>query len=131
MGDNRRSETDVYRFLYNNIDTIPHLEALLQLWHSRPRKWVSRELAARLFVNESILKKIIRDLEQLQLAASTAEGEPLYWYASRSTETDELIDAVAKTYQLHLVEVTVAIHSKASSGAREFGRAFKLRKEGN
>jgi len=122
-------EAEVYRFLYEKIDTIPHLEALLQVWQSRPRKWNERDLAQRLFVSTQVLRGIMQDLAGLHLVFACQEaGQCWYCYQSQSPRTDALVEAVAETYKRELLRVTAAIHSKASSGAREFGRAFQFKK---
>jgi hypothetical protein len=122
-------EAEVYRFLYEKIDTIPHLEALLQLWQSRPRKWDERDLAQGLFVSTQVLRGIMQDLAGLHLVFACQQGgQWWYCYQSPSPRTDALVGAVAETYKVELLRVTAAIHSKASSGAREFGRAFQFKK---
>ena len=41
---------DPYRFIHEHIDSVPHLEALILLWNSRPVGWTCDELASRLYV---------------------------------------------------------------------------------
>lgn len=123
-------EEETYRFIFDNIDTVPHLEALLLLWNSRPKQWSEVELTARLFVNGDMVREILSDLRSHQMVSSEfIDGEERYSYHSISARTDDVIDAVAATYRRELVQVSRAIHSKASSGAREFGRAFKFKKD--
>lgn len=129
MGESGIGEPEVYRFLYGKIDTIPHLEALLQLWHTRPRQWDEDELAHRLFISTELLSGIMRDLADLQLASSwTENGRCWYRYQSKSPRMDATLEAVAETYKRELLRVTAAIHAKANSGAREFGRAFRIKR---
>ena len=129
MSDRRIEEEAVYRFIYDHIDTVPHLEALLQLWRSRPRRWAEEELAQRLFITTDVLTKIMQDLAGLDLVITGVEdGRPWYAYQSKVRECDDLMESVDATYSRELLRITAAIHAKASSGAREFGRAFKFKK---
>lgn len=128
------SEEEVYRFLYDKIDSVPHLEALLLLWNSRPHQWTEDELGHRLFLSGASLGSIMKDLVALGLATHgpLPSGEDVglsYAYAPGSPATDRLVEALAETYKRDLLRVSREIHSKASSGAREFGRAFKFRKK--
>jgi len=123
------SEEEVYRFIYEKIDSVPHLEALLQLWNSRPRRWSEEELAARLFLTAPVLHDIMRDLMRVELATGGDEEPKWFAYPPSSPLTDRMVGALAETYKRDLLRVTEAIHAKSSSGAREFGRAFKFRKK--
>lgn len=67
MADRGINESEVYRFIHEKIDTVPHLEALLQLRQSGPRKWTEEQLARRLFISTETAGKILRDLARLQL----------------------------------------------------------------
>ena len=46
MTDNNQHDAEVRQFLLDQIDSVPHLEALLLLWNSRPNcgrptKWLA------------------------------------------------------------------------------------------
>jgi hypothetical protein len=123
------SEEEVYRFLYDKIDSVPHLEALLLLWNDRPRRWSKDELGRRLFLTDATLGEIMEDLVRLELAVTGGDQVNWYAYQAGSPRTDRLIEGLAETYKRDLMRVTREIHSKTSSGAREFGRAFKFRKD--
>lgn len=126
-GSNRAGRADeaiVYRFILDQIDSVPHLEALLQLWNVRPKEWSEVEMAARLFVQPAQARSIMRDLIRRKLALERT-GTGLYSYLS-SPEMDSMMEAVAELYRTDLIRVSTAIHSKASSGALEFARAFKI-----
>lgn len=49
MPDLSDSNRNVDRFLLDQIDTVPHLEALLLLWKSRPKVWSADEMASALY----------------------------------------------------------------------------------
>lgn len=121
-------EEQVIRFVLNEIETVPHLEALLLIWKNRPARWSLENLRERLFVNANALNDIVHDLERRGLIRVENENEQ-YWYEPGSVEKDALIQAVDETYRRDLVRISNLIHSKASTPVREFARAFKFTKE--
>jgi DNA-binding MarR family transcriptional regulator len=60
-----RAEAD--RFILEKIDSVPHLEALLLLWNSRPGKWPVGEIAKRLYIPEDRASRILQDLARQSL----------------------------------------------------------------
>jgi len=121
---------EVYRFVFEYIDSVPQLEALLLLWNDRPKQWTDEELLARLFLGPDALREIMQGLIQNQFVAmETQEEKKRYSYRVGSERMDELIKALDATYRRELVRVSHAIHSKSASGAREFGRAFRFKKD--
>lgn len=122
-------EDEIYAFIYEHFDSVPHLEALLQIWNSRPKAWTDAELAARLYLNPAAARSIMADLARhglLTVGPNAAEG---YCYAS-ALATDRLVEAVAGAYRADLIRISNAIHSKASAGVREFARAFRFMRKG-
>ncbi len=119
-----RDEVDA--FIRENIDTVPHLEALLLLWESRPRQWSETELTARLFVPSDTVRQIMRNLAVHGLISAKNAPEPVYGYRSRSAVGDRLVEAVALVYRRELVRISTMIHRKAPSAVREFARAFEF-----
>ena len=51
---------EVDRFIAEQIDTVPHLEALLLLWNSRPKAWTVPEMAHALYVPSELAENILR-----------------------------------------------------------------------
>ena len=121
-------EEDVNRFIINEIETVPHLEALLLLWNTRPQRWSTEKLSERLFVSPDAARGIMDDLSRRRLVNSSEEAEE-YYYESGSEDRDDLIEAVDRTYRRELVRISNLIHAKAPSAVREFARAFKFTKE--
>lgn len=120
---------DVYNFVLENIDSVPHLEALVLLWNSRPVWWISEEMASRLYVPPQKASQILRDLVRLQMVAQSEDTPPKYSYSAKSKEQNELMYALDDTYRKEMVRISTMIHSKTSSGVREFARAFQLKQE--
>jgi hypothetical protein len=123
------SEEEVYRFILNQIDSVPQMEALLLLWENRPKRWSESEIAGRLYVGVDVVRNIMHELLRRHLVASSTESPRLYWYETRPGDGDLLIEAVAATYRRELVRVSTFIHTKASSAVRDFAQAFKFKKE--
>jgi hypothetical protein len=121
--------TDAYEFIYENIDSVPHLEALVLLWNSRPVWWTSDELASRLYVPADKVTQLLRDLVRMQLVAESTTVPSKFSYLPKSEEQNELMFSLDNAYRKDLVRISTMIHSKTSSGVREFARAFHLRQE--
>jgi hypothetical protein len=119
---------DVLRFIENEIDTVPHIEALLLLWDGRPGSLSTADIARRLFVTDDAASRLLADLHRKQLAALDSDGRG-YVYNPAWDTSGELMARVAETYRRHLIRVATLIHSKASPGVREFARAFESKKE--
>jgi hypothetical protein len=121
--------TDAYQFIKENLDTVPHLEALMLIWNSRPVGWTCEEVASRLYIASDEVTALLKDLVRLQVVSEAQDESLKYSYLPRSTEQDELMSQVDAVYRRDLVRVSNMIHSKASTSVREFARAFRFRKE--
>ena len=124
-----KSGPDAYRFIQDTLDSVPHLEALILLWNSRPVGWTCEELASRLYVPSEQVTAILRDLIRLQVIQELSSAPPKYSYFARSDEQNEMMRLVDDAYRRDLVRISTMLHSKASSPVREFARAFRFRKE--
>lgn len=130
MADPRsKSEIDAYQFILEHIDSIPHLEALILLWNSRPVGWTQPELASRLYVSDDQVGRIVRDLVRLQFVQEQAGAPPKFSYYPRSEEQNKMMQLVDNAYRRDLVRISTMVHSKASSSVREFAKAFRLKKD--
>jgi hypothetical protein len=120
----------VARFLIEQIESVPHLEALLLLRDERARSWSAEETARRLYVSVDDSRRVLDDLVQRQLVRAEAESlQVTYRYAPRSEPDDALMQLVAEDYRRNLVQVATLVHSKPSMAIHDFARAFKLKKE--
>lgn len=115
----------VLRFIREQIDTVPHLEGLLLVWQSAPKRWTTDELASRLYVNAETARRIVGDLARRHLIV--VEGGAFIY--DTGNEYAALLPEVAATYRRELVQVTRFIHAKGSAAMQEFARAFKLKKD--
>ena len=126
---NPQNRMDAYEFILKNIDSVPHLEALILLWNSRPVAWTRDELASRLYIAKEKVTDLLRDLVRLHLVAESRTSPAKYSYFSGSNEQDGLMQQLDAAYRQDLVRISTMIHSKASSPIREFARAFRFKKE--
>lgn len=124
-----QSGADPYEFIQENLDSVPHLEALMLLWNSRPVGWALEELASRLYIPTERVSALLHDLIRLQLVTESESQPPKYSYFARSESQNETMHCVDAAYRRDLVRISTMLHSKASSSVREFARAFRLKKE--
>lgn len=120
---------DPYEFIHEYIDSVPHLEALILFWNSRPVGWTGEDLASRLYIPAEQVNGVIRDLVRLQIIQEHPGSPPKYSYFPRSDEQNQIMRMVDDAYRHDLVRISTMVHSKASSPVREFARAFKFRKD--
>jgi hypothetical protein len=119
----RRVEVD--QFILDEIDTVPHIEALLILWNNRTPSCTLEELARLLYLPEERTRQIIGDLAQRSLIVSDDQGCAY----NPAQPRDHLMPDVDRIWRRELVRVSTMIHSKASPAVREFARAFRFRKD--
>jgi hypothetical protein len=117
-----------YEFILSRVDSVPQLEALLLLWNSRPNRWLSTDIAQRLYISVDQATSILRDLARQHLIAGPLENEQ-YFYTPISEEQDRILGWVDATYRRETVAISSMIHSKASRAVRDFARAFRFKKE--
>jgi hypothetical protein len=120
---------DVEQFVRDEIDTVPHLEALLLVWRGRGKSWSEVEMASALYVPQEVAARILANLEEKELLLRVSGEEVRYCYRSGSETRDELISGLNAAYQYDLIRISRMIHSKAPSGVREFARSFRFTKE--
>lgn len=123
-----RSQSKVDQFIIEQIDSVPHLEALLLLWNTRPKEWAIDDMARALYVSSNMASKVLEGLVSRELI-SYDENKGLFTYRSGSEERDTLLESVDITYKRELVRVAGMIHSKASVAVRDFARAFRFKKD--
>ena len=125
MDEKNPQRQDIDRFLLAEVDSIPHLEALLLIWKSRPKQWSIDALSRSLYVPLDRARAVVFDLQQREMLLVESElcrYNDAYAY-------DWMIPHVAEGYRQELVRITNLIHSKASPAVREFARAFRLKKD--
>jgi len=122
-------ETDVYEYILEKLDSVPHLEAAILLWNSRPVGWTVEELASRIYVPTEKVAEILQDLLRQQLIQQSAASPPRFSYLPRNDEQNEWMFRVDTAYRREIVRISTMLHSKASPSVREFARAFRFKKD--
>ncbi|HUN84308.1 MAG TPA: hypothetical protein VMU48_08005 [Terracidiphilus sp.] len=122
-----REEVD--RFILDEIDSVPELEALLLIWNSRPKDWSSDEMAKALYDKADSTQGILRSLVQRGLIAEETGSRGLYTAISDSPEKEAMLTALDRIYRREIVRISTMIHSKASRAVRDFARAFRFKKD--
>lgn len=126
---NPSPEVDVSAFIFEKVDSVPHLEAIILVWNSRPVAWTVEDLASRLYLGNEQVHALLCDLVRLQLVKETPGTPVKFSYLTGSEERDALMAKLDEAYRRDLVRISTVIHSKASSPVREFARAFRFKKE--
>ncbi|HYJ35109.1 MAG TPA: hypothetical protein VEV64_03055 [Rhizomicrobium sp.] len=116
---------EVRLFIFDCIESVAHLEALLLLKDTPEQDWDVSRLARRLYIGHAEATAILEHLTACELAQRSGAG---FRYHTRDAERRRLIDALAESHARYLVPLTRLIHEKAS-GIRKFADAFKFRKD--
>ena len=117
--------SEVAAFVIAEIESVPHLEALLLLWNGRPRKWSVSDMARAIYLPENETQLILRDLVLRQLVVTESD---MYRYNPGHPKT-EIVAKLDTLYRREIVRISNMIHSKPSASVRAFARAFKLTKD--
>lgn len=130
MAEQDHGRSDVDQFLLDQVDTVPHLEALLLLWNSRPKTWSVGGLAKELFVTPDAAEEVLDDLVRRRLIVGVSGACETY-HCEPEPDRDQLLASVDSTFRRELIRVSRLIHSKPSAAVHEFARAFRLKEEGD
>lgn len=125
MPDENSIARQVDQFILEEIDSVPHLEALLLVWNSRPREWPVAELARSLYIPLERAQSILTDMQKREWIVAT--NGSCCWNAESAHA--ELMVHVDRIYRRELIRISSMIHSKGSPAARQFARAFRLKKD--
>jgi hypothetical protein len=98
----------VRQFVLSRIPSVPHLEALMLLRSTAPKRWSAGSLAKRLYVQKEVAAEVLGHLARAGMLGT--EGE-FFYYGAATGELAGLVDQLAGLYATHLVQVTLLIHS--------------------
>jgi len=124
-----KSKSEVDQFILQQIDSVPHLEALLLIWNGRPKRWSVEEMSKALYVRPDVAEKVLEGLAQRSLITHATDDPEAYIYPTDSEEKTKLMEKVDWIYRRELVRVAGLIHSKASAAVLDFARAFRFKKD--
>ena len=126
-GDPDRDNAD--RFIVDEIDSVPQLEALLLFWKNRPQVWSCESLARALYVSPGVSRDIVAHLAQRHLIIEFEGSKGEFALNADSEEKERLLASLEAIYRRELVRISNMIHTKTSRGVRDFADAFRLKKE--
>jgi hypothetical protein len=128
MTDEKEIGRLVDQFVLDEIDSVPHLEALLLLWSHQPKEWSSGEMGKSLYVDAAFAERVLKDLAQRKLAVGQTEPDR-YSYNAGSEERNKLVGSLDAIYRREIVRISRMIHAKGSLAVREFAKAFRFTKD--
>jgi hypothetical protein len=120
---------NVDRFILDEIDSVPHLEALLLVWRSAPQPFSAAQIAEKLYISQGQGAAIAEDLHRRGLIGRQHSSAATFFYDPQNESRNRLMQAVDATYRRELIRISGIIHSKPSPGVRAFADAFRFRKE--
>jgi predicted transcriptional regulator len=120
MEGTRRLQVD--RFILEQIDSVPHLEALLLLFNNQPKAWSVDEMAHSLYVRIEVASKILESLVQRRLIDVNPDDASKYVYSPNDNEKNKLMVNVDAAYRKEVTRISSLIHSKTPAGVLDFAR---------
>lgn len=119
---------DLRRFILTRVSSVPHLEAILLLRANPDTRWDANSMAARLYVPHAHAAALLLAVKEAGVA--TDEPQPGNGYVYQpAPQLDQILDRLARLYSTDLLAVTELIHSKVDKRAKQFGDAFRWRKD--
>ena len=125
--ENAGTDAAVIQFILDEIESVPHLEALLLIRNSSPRRWTVEDLGKRLYISGEGVRILLDDLIRRKLAMFDSASSTYYYSAPE--ERDRVIQNLDEIYRRQVVRVSQLIHSKPSAAVRDFARAFRFTKK--
>jgi len=116
---------EILQFVGANIDSVPHLEALLLIWDAAPRAWTASEVARRVYLPEDRAERLLQDLAARRWIVAGDQG---YAFDAGSPDAPTIAH-LAEHYRSNLIRIAEIIHRKAPPAVLDFARAFELRKD--
>jgi hypothetical protein len=90
---------DPYQFIFENIESVAQLEALVLLWNSRPVGWTPEHLSSRLYMPPERALGIMRRLSRLKFISEIPEPPKRFHYLQLSPECDEMLGQIDMVYR--------------------------------
>jgi hypothetical protein len=119
----------IRHFILEKIDSVPHLEALLQMREQPTLTWTAQSVARLVYVEDSVASKILHDFMRRGWVRKLSEVDEAFSYDNAWDPTGEFMDLLAATYRNQLIRVATLIHSNVSPGVRGFADAFNIKKD--
>lgn len=129
MANGSPTREQIDRFVVDNIDTVPQLEALLLMWRNQPRQWTSDQVARNLYISTELANVELHHLEQNGLISIAPESSEAYGLNLEPENRRQMLAALEEMYRRELVRISNLIHAKAPRSMRDFASAFRFKKE--
>lgn len=129
MQERSYNSKNVDEFILAEIDTVPHLEALLQFWTSRPRQWNADDMSGLLYVKRDEAQSVLESLARRGFIDEVPEQRDCFVYRDTSAVRNDLMADLEIAYKHDLIRITRMIHSKGPASVREFARAFRFKND--
>lgn len=129
MSDGFPNIEEIDRFIVDEIDSVPQLEALLLVWNNRPRAWSCEDMAKALYVSPDAAWEILQYLAQRTLIVEVDGERGRFALLVDSEERAHLLACLDEIYRRELMRISNMIHAKASRAVRDFASAFRFKKD--
>ena len=117
----------VKNFIFQFLDSIELLDVLLTLNFDRQKAWSIQAISEHLRSNPTSIKRRIDLLLDLKLIDKNLETPHTYFYNPKDPENQEIIEEIARIYQIQRHRLFELIFSPLK-GARDFADAFRISK---
>src|SRR5215471_14899008 len=104
MEGTRRLQVD--RFILEQIDSVPHLEALLLLFNNQPKAWSVDEMARSLYVRNEVASKILESLVHRRLIDVNPDDAGNYVYSPDDNGKNTLMVNVDAVYRKEVARIS-------------------------
>lgn len=119
---------EIKAFILDHIDSIAELEALLVLRENPSQSWACKDVADRIYSDESTTAAVLHKLISHGLIAPDAGSADRVRYQQSQPEFTEVLNQLAGVYARYVVPITTLIHKKPRGTIKSFADAFKLKK---
>lgn len=121
----RDLSSELKQFIFEHIDSIGFLEALLLL-ESKPQKsWTTEALSQELRNNPASVAKYLSRLVKLKLVRNTAADQDEFVYDGTSSGLGPIISELREGYKVQPHRIIELVYSSLKK-ARQFSDAFLL-----
>jgi hypothetical protein len=118
---------EIKKFIYENIETVGHLEVLCTFLNHPGRKWDAESLQKELRSHITIAGKQLRHLESKGLIKEESDG--LFIFFPDSELKAELVTILFDLYRSAPTAIITIIYDKPTDALKVFADAFKLKKD--
>jgi hypothetical protein len=119
----------IRQFILEKIDSVPHLEALLQIHEQPAAGWTAATIARVVYVDPPTARKILQDFVRRGWIRRISQAEESFSFDTAWDTSGEFMQLLAFTYRTQLIRVATLIHSNVSPGVRGFADAFNIKKD--